>query len=55
MRNRIVASIAASVVLLLMAGVAFAGVSTPVPEPMSLSLFAGGIGALAVVRYLRKK
>jgi hypothetical protein len=34
---------------------AFAGGGIPVPEPISMSLLAGGIGAIAVVRYLRRK
>lgn len=35
---------------------AFAGVSTaPLPEPMSISLLAGGVLAIAAVRRMRRK
>ena len=32
-----------------------AGTTPALPEPVSMSLLAGGIGAIAVVRYLRRK
>jgi hypothetical protein len=32
-----------------------AGTPPALPEPVSMSLVAGGIGAIAVVRYLRRK
>jgi hypothetical protein len=56
MTKKIAVSLVAIAACLMTAGAAVAG-PTPisVPEPMSLTLFAGGIGALAVVRYLRKK
>jgi hypothetical protein len=42
--------------LLLGGGVAFAGpAAASVPEPASLTLMAGGVGVIAVLRYLRKK
>jgi hypothetical protein len=42
--------------LLLSGGIALAGPAvTSVPEPASLTLMAGGVGLIAVVRYLRKK
>ena len=54
--QKVAVSLAAIAACLLTAGAAIAGPAPiSVPEPMSLTLFAGGIGALAVVRYLRKK
>ena len=46
----------ASLSMLLMSGAAFAGTPvTHVPEPMSLSLLAGGVLAIAAVKRLRHK
>lgn len=36
-------------------GAALAGTPVTVPEPVSMSLLAGGVAAIAVVRYLRRK
>ncbi len=42
--------------LVLISSPAFAGVTTfPVPEPMSMSLLAGGVLAIAAVKRLRRK
>lgn len=38
-----------------LSGPAFAGTVTQVPEPVSLSLLAGGIAAIAAVKRLRRK
>jgi hypothetical protein len=38
-----------------MSAPAFAGEPTVVPEPVSMSLLAGGIAAIAVVKQLRRK
>ena len=38
-----------------LSGPAFAGSVVRVPEPMSLSLLAGGIAAIAAVKRLRRK
>jgi hypothetical protein len=47
----------ASVVLLiaLAGGAAFAGPTVAIPEPTSLALVAGGLGALALVKFRRRK
>jgi hypothetical protein len=56
MHRNIAVALAAAGAILLTAGVAFAGPAiTTVPEPESLSLLAGGLGVLALVRYLRSK
>lgn len=42
--------------LLLISAPAFAGITiVPVPEPMSLSLLAGGVLAIAAVKRMRRK
>jgi hypothetical protein len=41
--------------LLLISAPALAQSLTPVPEPMSMSLFAGGAAAVALVSRLRRK
>jgi len=45
----------ATFALLAMSAPAFAGEPTVVPEPVSMSLLAGGIAAIAVVKQLRRK
>ena len=51
-----VITLAGVATLLLSGGIALAGPAvTSVPEPASLTLMAGGVGLIAVVRYLRKK
>ena len=49
--------ISAAVVLttVIASGAALAGPQVVVPEPMSMSLLAGGIAAIAAVRHLRRK
>ena len=45
-----------AVALVLVSGSAFAGIPVErVPEPMSLSLLAGGIAAIAAVKRVRRK
>ena len=41
--------------LCLMSAPAFAGNPIPVPEPVSLTLLAGGIAAIAAVKRYRRK
>ena len=56
MNRKIVVTLSGIAALLLSGGIAVAGPAvTAVPEPTSLALLAGGIGAVAVVRYLRGK
>ncbi len=57
MRGKIEIASAGFVTVVFTAGNAFAGsiVVTAVPEPVSLSLLALGVGGLAVVRHLRRK
>lgn len=56
MRARDFATIIAVVLGTMIASApAFAGPSQQVPEPVSLSLLAGGIAAIAVVKQLRRK
>ena len=40
---------------MLASGAALAGTTISVPEPMSLSLLAGGIAAIAAIKGLRRK
>ena len=54
MRNVLtIAAVAFGIVLV--SGSAFAGAPTRVPEPMSMSLLAGGIVAIAAVKRMRRK
>ena len=56
MRNTFIITLAGAAGLLLSGGAALAGpAANSIPEPATLSLVAGGIGVLAVVRYLRRK
>jgi len=58
MHKKTIIALTAVAAMLLTANAAFAGFAvtvTSVPEPTSLSLFAAGIGMLAVTRYLRGK
>lgn len=45
----------AALALFAMGVPAFAGVPAVVPEPVSMSLLAGGIAAIVVVKQLRRK
>jgi hypothetical protein len=54
MRKHMIISLVGGVAFVLSAGTSFAGV-VAVPEPATLSLLAGGVGALVAVRWLRKK
>ena len=45
----------ASVIALLTASQAWAGVPVPVPEPASLALLALGVGGVALVKFRRRK
>jgi hypothetical protein len=49
--------ISAGIVLtsMIASGAALAGPSIAVPEPVSMSLLAGGVVAIAAVRHLRRK
>jgi hypothetical protein len=40
---------------LIASGVALAGTATKVPEPVSMSLLAGGIATIAAIRLVRRK
>ena len=57
MKNAII-SVTATLAALLASGPAFAGdpcVVVPVPEPVTMSLLAGGILAIAAVKGMRRK
>ena len=55
MRN-IATSAIVTIGMILASGSAFAGIpSVSVPEPMSMSLLAGGIVAIAAVKRMRRK
>jgi len=54
MKN-ILTTAAVAFALAVVSGPAFAGAVTHVPEPMSLSLLAGGIAAIAAVKRMRRK
>lgn len=54
MKN-ILTAVAVAIGFVVLSGPAFAGSVTHVPEPMSLSLLAGGIAAIAAVKRFRRK
>ena len=54
MRN-ILISTTLVVAAMFASGAALAGVPVPVPEPVSMSLLAGGIVAIAAIRHMRRK
>jgi len=54
MRNMII-SASLIVAAMIASGAALAGVPALVPEPVSMSLLAGGIVAIAAVRHMRRK
>ena len=54
MKN-ILTFIGITVGMLLSSAPAFAGILVRVPEPMSMSLLAGGIVAIAAVKRMRRK
>ncbi|HEY2884423.1 MAG TPA: PEP-CTERM sorting domain-containing protein [Rhizomicrobium sp.] len=43
------------VAAMIASGSALAGAPQPVPEPVSMSLLAGGIVAIAAIRHMRRK
>lgn len=54
MRN-VFTTVALTLVATLASGAALAGDSVSLPEPVSLSLLAGGIASIAAVKYLRRR
>ena len=54
MRN-VAAVVSVALGMALVSGPAYAGLITRVPEPLSLSLLAGGIIAIAAVKRMRRK
>lgn len=52
---RIFTTVSLTLAAVLAWGPAFAGGALQVPEPISLSLLAGGVASIAAVRYLRRK
>ncbi len=55
MKNWMSGALSAGVALVCCAVPAFAGVPSVVPEPTTVVLIGGGLGALLVVRHLRAK
>lgn len=51
----IVTTVTLALAATLASGVALAGTPTNLPEPMSLSLLAGGIVTIAVVKRMQRK
>lgn len=51
----IFATITLTLAAILASGAALAGSTVRVPEPLSLSLLAGGIATIAAIRGLRRK
>ena len=54
MKN-ILTTVAIALGIIVLSGPAFAGAFIRVPEPMSMSLLAGGVLAIAAVKRLRRK
>jgi hypothetical protein len=54
MKNRTLDVFSTAVALVCFAAPAFAG-SAPIPEPTTVILMGGGLGAILVVRHLRAK
>jgi hypothetical protein len=55
MKNRTVAVFSAGIALLCSAVPSFAGTVPAVPEPTTVLLMGGGLGAILVIRHMRSK
>jgi hypothetical protein len=55
MKNRTLDVLSAGIALLCCALPSFAGITPAVPEPTTVLLMGGGLGAILVIRHMRTK